>query len=454
MNEQVLQQLKTIKAMKSRDYWQKFCASEDWFEKDFQYVVKHIINQNATYRRKQWECATIFLNLLNYGMLEGDKVGAAFGAGREKLLFKILPLTDCFYATDVYSMNTVWSTANVGGFAGPEEFVKAAAPADVETDNLRVYDMDMRDLSQFEDNSLDFCYSSCAFEHIGHREDFISHLKEVRRVLKPGGIYSMTTEFLFNTETKPIKGNYKFDIEYLRELFIESGLDTAELFDGQCEPNLINWPKPPVDSLSVKKITNLIPTPFLYLEGIPYSTCNFVLSPAGNNQPKTFSSTGLENTAKLLTHRVMANIKTTFSDWQLLDPYNRLRREVKNYMEDHRDYLMEDGFELNLEENLKNGLLVYTDFLFFADKKTNFRVFYDISEYSQKIEWLLVEKDPMKVEGRKTIQTIKTASHGSNQVNFEFTPNQNKVYALSARVIQNSGNLKVHSLQVWVKCSF
>ena len=37
---------------------------------------------------------------------------------------------------------------------------------------------------EFEDASFDFCYSSCAMEHIGKYDDFLEHLREVRRVLE------------------------------------------------------------------------------------------------------------------------------------------------------------------------------------------------------------------------------------------------------------------------------
>lgn len=453
MKEQLKNHITKIKSIKSRDYWQKFCACEDWYEKDFQYVVKHIVNQNATFRRKQWECATIFLNLLNYGMLEGDKVGAAFGAGREKLLFRISPLTAKFYATDVYSMYTVWRTANIEKFKGPDEFVKAASPPNTDTENMEVHDMDMRDLSFFADNSLDFCYSSCAFEHIGDREDFISHLKEVSRVLKPNGIYSMTTEFLFNTQTKPLKGNYKFDIEYLRELFLEAGLDTAEQFDGHCEPNLINWPKPSVDSLSAKSLTNQIPTPILYLEGIPYSTCNFVLSPTSSTPAKTFTEQGLAQAANLFTVRSSENIKRTFKSWQLLDPYNRLRQEVKNYMEDHRDYLVESGFELNIKENLVNGLMVYTDFIHLETHPSSYKIQYDLSGYDGEVSWQVVEKDPMRVEGRETIINQVETDHENRGFTLDFQPKNEKVYALSAKLKPSGTNvqIKIKNLMVWLK---
>ncbi|WP_223786686.1 class I SAM-dependent methyltransferase [Marinicella meishanensis] len=445
--------LAAIQSLKSRDYWQKYCVCEDWYEADFDYVVKQILQQNASQRRKQWECATIFLNLAHHGMFSGDKVGAAFGAGREKLLYIIAPLTQAFHATDLYTMQTVWKTANIKRFNTPEEFVKAAAPAGSNTDNMKVHDMDMRDLSYFADDSLDFCYSACAFEHIGDRDDFIQHLKEVRRVLKPGGIYSMTTEFLFGDATKTLPHNYKFDLEYLRELFIESGLDTAAEFDGHCDSSFANWPKPPVDSFMAKGLSNRFPTPFLYLEGIPYTTCNFLLSPQQGDQPLTFAAPGMTRSINLMTNRSNQLIKSTFNTWQLLDPYNRLRREVKNYLADHQEYLIEAGFALNIEENLVNGFLVFTDYIHLSDFPAKFKVQYDISGYAGNITWQVFEKEAMRAEGRQPILKQTTKSHQHQSFTLAFQPKADRVYALSAQLVANPKNaqININNLLVWLK---
>ena len=52
--------------------------------------------------------------------------------------------------------------------------------------NVRTFQMDYSNLSQFEDNSVDVAY---AFETIVHNTDKETIYKEVRRVLKPNGIF-------------------------------------------------------------------------------------------------------------------------------------------------------------------------------------------------------------------------------------------------------------------------
>ena len=220
------------------------------------------------------------------------------------------------------------------------------------------------------------------------------------------------------------------------------------------QTNFINWPKPPIDSMSSKSLTNQINTSILCLEGIPYSTCNFVLSPSKTKEVSSFKIESLDRTANILTHRAEINIKKTFSDWQLLDPYNRLRSEVKNYMEDHKNYLISKGFELDVKNNLVNGLLVYTDFLHLLDLPSAFKIQYDLEEYSGNIIWRIMEKDPMKVEGRTCLIRHTHKSHDNTHICLDFKPKKNKVYALSAELVKHksNANIKIKTLLVWVRC--
>jgi predicted SAM-dependent methyltransferase len=47
---------------------------------------------------------------------------------------------------------------------------------------------DCVDLSQFTDQSVDEIYASHVYEHLGYKEDLPMALREVMRVLKPGGV--------------------------------------------------------------------------------------------------------------------------------------------------------------------------------------------------------------------------------------------------------------------------
>lgn len=102
--------------------------------------------------------------------------------------------------------------------------------------------MDMRTID-FPDNHFDFAYSSSAVEHIGGWEDFAQHLSEVRRVLKPGGVYVMTTDISFGPPTE-CPGNFKFDPAGLEWWLRSSGMDYEPVVDCRITEHYINTPLP------------------------------------------------------------------------------------------------------------------------------------------------------------------------------------------------------------------
>ncbi len=56
---------------------------------------------------------------------------------------------------------------------------------------------DMTDLSNFKDNSFDLIFSIAAFHHLYKRSDRLIHLKELKRILKPGWLIFITNWNLF-----------------------------------------------------------------------------------------------------------------------------------------------------------------------------------------------------------------------------------------------------------------
>lgn len=96
---------------------------------------------------------------------------------------------------------------------------------------------------EFPDESFDFACSSSAARHIGGWDDLKAHLSEVKRVLKPGGVYVMTTDFIYGP---PIHtpGGMKFDAEGLERLLQVSGMDYRPIIDCRVTEHLINTPLP------------------------------------------------------------------------------------------------------------------------------------------------------------------------------------------------------------------
>jgi SAM-dependent methyltransferase len=196
----------------------KVCDGADWFDPELEAVIDGDLRELARFHRKQWEFAMILLALRRRGVLRSDAVGLSMGAGKERLLYAVAHNVRRVVATDLYDPGTEWDKART---SDPDAYIKEDKPFPVDDAKLEGLRMDMRSLD-FEDATFDFCYSSCAIEHIGGREDFLKHFSEVYRVLKPGGVYALTTELHYGPETIDHAHNYYFSAGYVRDLVADS----------------------------------------------------------------------------------------------------------------------------------------------------------------------------------------------------------------------------------------
>ena len=69
-----------------------------------------------------------------------------------------------------------------------EEMIALAREKLHDIPNAQVHSSDGASLTRFEDESIDFIYSYAVFQHIPAREVVYQYLREIRRVLKPGGL--------------------------------------------------------------------------------------------------------------------------------------------------------------------------------------------------------------------------------------------------------------------------
>ncbi|RMG61279.1 MAG: class I SAM-dependent methyltransferase [Calditrichaeota bacterium] len=218
----------------------KLCDAADWFDPVVGEIIRTELHETPRFHRKQWEFALIFRSLRRLGVVHPRSRGLSLGSGRERLLFTLIAHIEQLVATDLYNPETVWETARA---MDPEQFVKAEPPFEAPLERLAVRHMDMREID-FPDRSFDFCYSACAVEHIGGYQDFLTHLNEVYRVLKPGGYYVLTTEFHYGEETIEDPNNYVFGFPYLNRLIEESPLAPTGPLDARLASHSANFPLP------------------------------------------------------------------------------------------------------------------------------------------------------------------------------------------------------------------
>jgi SAM-dependent methyltransferase len=226
---------------------QKPCDALDWADPDFGRILAEELRRPPAFQRKQWEWVMIYRALEQRGMLRPDARGIVFGAGREPLIFALAGKVGHLLVTDLYDAASPWATART---ADPKGFLLQAAHIPVDPARLDVARMDMTAIDH-DGPPVDFAYSACSFEHIGRaEEDFVSHLAQVKRILKPGGVYVLTTEMAWGP-TMPVPHCFFFCIDDLLGIVARSGLAAEPVFDARLRQVPLNAPTADVAELGV-----------------------------------------------------------------------------------------------------------------------------------------------------------------------------------------------------------
>lgn len=211
------------------------CCTQEDFENDaFRAVCEYFLcctTQYVRYDRKIWEWAFIVRVLEHYGLLRAGKKGLGFAVGCEPLPAYFAARKVQVLATDLSEseekaqqwaetgQNTMGDRENLymESICGRELFDRYVSYRSVNMNQIP------EDIGEY-----DFCWSSCAIEHVGGLEQSKQFLKNMIKVLKPGGIAVHTTEFNLssNEDTAETGDNILFrrkDIEEMQAWFLQHG---------------------------------------------------------------------------------------------------------------------------------------------------------------------------------------------------------------------------------------
>lgn len=180
--------------------------------------------------RKYWEVAMAVRALVDYGVAHQEAEVLGVGAGNEPTLFWLTNHVRRVFATDIYADESAW---NESSHASMLVDPGAHWPFVWNPRRLVVQHMNGLDL-KYEDNTFDGVFSSSSIEHFGTLDDVARAAAEICRVLRPGGVASISTEFLLEGPRMGWEGCLMFDLETLRRRIIDplpwslvSPLDTA-----------------------------------------------------------------------------------------------------------------------------------------------------------------------------------------------------------------------------------
>ena len=193
-------QLRTIQAAPSVTRLNsKLCTQSD-FESDWFLYWCQEIRTVPLYHRKLWEFCYICQVLSVEGMLAPGRNGLGFGCGEEPLPSLFAKYGVKVLATDLdpgRDETEIWRVTGQHS-ASVETFRRRdICPDEQLLAQIDFRPVDMNVLPHDFDGQFDFCWSACAFEHLGSVANGLEFVENSLRTLKPGGIAVHTTEFTF-----------------------------------------------------------------------------------------------------------------------------------------------------------------------------------------------------------------------------------------------------------------
>jgi len=209
----------------------KLIDAVDFFRPE---MVDHIrrIGEEPRFHSKQWEYAMLLEAHRRYAADARCLVG--LGCGCELSIPAICEGAEQVITTDLYGKKGVWNTAA----RRPDECWPSLAC-------LRVHTMDMRHID-LPRESADFVWAICAIEHVGGMEDVLGVVRQVKNLLRPEGIFFLSTEYSFSARTfrwnERNSSSLYFSKADLRRFFEDTGLHLVEPLDLRISSHPFNIP--------------------------------------------------------------------------------------------------------------------------------------------------------------------------------------------------------------------
>ena len=224
----------------------KVCDRSDWLNAEWQAVRKELHLRNDLHR-KPWEFVNGIMGLKRLGVITSDAMALGLGCGCETPMFYLANGVYHVYATDInYEAETPYT---YGRFS--------------------MLNMDACK-NTFGDNAFDFVFAFCAIEHFPREQAQIA-MKDIERVLKPGGVAVLSTELNMGN----VHRAETFMEDELYEILINStGMKLIENIDFRVSQSLIDNP---LDISQGNVPRNALPHIVLEWDGFIFTSVIFFL---------------------------------------------------------------------------------------------------------------------------------------------------------------------------------
>ena len=210
----------------------KVCTEYDYEKAWFRKIARKLGECIKVKHRKLWEWVYIVHVLEECGVLKEGNSAIGYAVGCEPLPSYFASKGIEVLATDLSmeNMHTKgWAETNQHAGGNLEKlYYKRICSKDKFDNKVKYRDVDMNNIPD-DIGEYDFCWSSCAIEHIGSLDLSKKFLKNMIKSLKPGGVAIHTTEFNILSNTDTVTEGYsvifrKKDFEELKEWFNEQGV--------------------------------------------------------------------------------------------------------------------------------------------------------------------------------------------------------------------------------------
>jgi SAM-dependent methyltransferase len=205
--------------------YNKLCELEDFGDEMLRRYMREVFARQASLvpsfpdggeARKTWEVAQTARAFMDLGALHERAEILGVAAGKEATIFWATNHARRVFATDLY--------LDAGGWEGDAPRSMLTAPgkyASCPWNERRLIVQHMNALELlYEDACFDGVFCSSSIEHFGDEENVRQALAEIWRVLKPGGIASLSTEFRLRGPGPGLPGTLLFDATDLDEIII------------------------------------------------------------------------------------------------------------------------------------------------------------------------------------------------------------------------------------------
>ncbi|MGD0074269.1 MAG: methyltransferase domain-containing protein [Candidatus Binataceae bacterium] len=184
------------RATRAEDY------SKAWFVD-----ASHKLKIAPILHRKVWELVYVLKNIETAGKLAPGMMGIGFGCGEEPLPSYFAARGAQILATDVDPQSqsaqawiaTAQHATSLDKVFKPDLISRADFDSKV---SFRYVDMNA--IPEDLHGKFDFCWSVCAFEHLGSIRQGLDFVRESIKLLRPGGIAVHTTEFNYSQDEATI----------------------------------------------------------------------------------------------------------------------------------------------------------------------------------------------------------------------------------------------------------